>query len=356
MALRDFSEVPYMPVLSLRPAEMRALEELPNKTKDILLPIVHLRPWTTAHMLENGLVRLHEAYDGRPTIIAIGDAEPTLTPRPVHAELHALRNSAAGYGAWCAFIQERPNFIPAVQLTDPEHLAEQVECFYGLGRGLVVIVERAGLPGLGALSQSIAGETAGGTDTCFVLDLGVGSRDPLQLAVYVVAYCQTIFASCPQATVTISASSFPMDFKTIVDQEIYERTLFDAVAAQMQDARLVYSDRGSARVERQRGGGGQPAPRIDYPLANRWLFYRSASEGFAGYREQAIALQADNDIFDAQLRVWGTLMIERTANGDTAAIRTPARSTAARINLHLQRQSFYGDPVGLYDTEDAWEG
>ena len=66
----------------------------------------------------------------------------------------------------------------------------------------------------------------------------------------------------------------------------------------------------------------------------------------------------DNEppIFDALLRVWGTQMIERTANGDPTAIKTPARSTAVRINLHLQRQTFFNDPIGLYDTEDDWDG
>lgn len=120
---------------------------------------------------------------------------------------------------------------------------------------------------------------------------------------------------------------------------------------------MIYSDRGSARYERQKGGGGQPAPRIDYPLPYDWRFYRSDLDGFDGYAEQArMLLRAQPSVFDPALRIWGTLMIERTAGGDSSAIKTPARSTAVRINIHLQRQTFINDPASLYDTEDDWKG
>jgi hypothetical protein len=48
-------------------------------------------------------------------------------------------------------------------------------------------------------------------------------------------------------------------------------------------------------------------------------------------------------------------MIERTAAGDTSAISSPARSTAARINLHLHLQSFYDDPAAAEETDEEWE-
>lgn len=361
MPLRSFAAVSYLPLLSLRPAEMRALQELPSKTKDRMLPVIGLRPWLAANLLEKGLDRLAEAYGGRPTIVSIDAAELTNKPRPVHAELDALRHSGGGYHNWCAFIREHPNFIPAVQINDPSHISEQVACFHELGRGLTVIVGSGALPGLQPLALSVGQMSGGGLDTCFVLDLGKGSRDPLQLAVLVVGYCNTIRQQCPSASIAIAASSFPDDFKTLAFQEIYERTLFQAVSQQFVGGGLIYSDRGSARYERQTGGGGLPKPRIDYPLSQWWLFFRTETDGFAGYRDRAQALldardSSGNKYFDAALRVWGTLMIERTAANDTSAIKTPARSTAVRINLHLQRQTFYGDPASLHDTEDEWGG
>jgi hypothetical protein len=361
MALRQFSTISYLPILSLRPAEMRALEELPDKTKDRLLPVIGLRPWLGANLLERGLERLTEAYGNRPTIVSIDAAELTDKPRPVHSELAALRHSINGYSNWCAFVTQRPNFIPAVQITDALQISSQVAYLHQLGRGLAVIVGTGALAGLGPLASTVGQMTGGGADTCFILDLGKGSKDPLQLAVFVVGYINTVRQYCPLASIAIAASSFPADFKDVPFQEIYERQLFNAVSEQYVGGGLIYSDRGSARFERQSGGGGLPKPRIDYPLDRWWLFYRTETDGFPGYRNRAQAVidAVDNNgnrYFDADLRVWGTLMIERTAANDTSAIKTPARSTAVRINLHLQRQTFYGDPVGLHDTEDDWGG
>jgi hypothetical protein len=48
-------------------------------------------------------------------------------------------------------------------------------------------------------------------------------------------------------------------------------------------------------------------------------------------------------------------MIERTIAGDRSAISSPQKSTAARINLHLQVQAFFNDPGLAEETEDDWE-
>jgi hypothetical protein len=159
---------------------------------------------------------------------------------------------------------------------------------------------------------------------------------------------------CPLAAISISGSSFPDNFKGVVRQDIYERILFDEVVDKVGSKRMIYSDRGSARVERN-GGGGLPMPRIDYPTQQEWSFFRSGTEGSAGYKLMADALiKSKSKIFESALRVWGTLMIERTASGIEPTIKTPARSTAVRINLHLQRQTFYGDPAAMLETEDDW--
>lgn len=183
MALRTFGDVPYMPVISLRPAEMRALEELPDSTKDALLPIVPLRAWMTAHMLQSGIERLAKAYGDRPVVISISEPDVVAKIRPVHTELDRLRDAGDGYRNWCDFISETPNYIPAVQLRDPFHIAGQLQRLHALGRGVVVIIERDALPGLAAIAQAVGAAIPGGNDVCFVVDLGVPSHDPLGQAV-----------------------------------------------------------------------------------------------------------------------------------------------------------------------------
>jgi hypothetical protein len=136
-------------------------------------------------------------------------------------------------------------------------------------------------------------------------------------------------------------------------QDIYERVLYNEI--QKQDLQeLIYGDRGSVRPE-QLSGGGIPYPRVDYALDSRWYFFRAEmpQSGLGAYtREAQRAMRSP--VWDARLRIWGTQMIERTALGDPAAISGTQRAVATRINIHLHRQLFHGDPIGLYETDDEW--
>ena len=357
VALRNWDEVLYLPILSLRPAEMRALEELPNLTKERLLPIVHLRPWVGSHRLENALGRIESAYGDRPVVIAMGEAEPP-NERPVHSQLASLRSYAGGFDEWCGFFEGNENYIPAIQFS-PSVVDEesQIKRLHELGRGLVVIIEKFAFSAISIIARRVAERSQGGVDVCFILDFGIAGRDHLEVAARAAAYIDTIRGFAPESFVALSASSFPDSFVGLPDQPIYERRLFDSLPHR---DRLIYSDRGSARIERQSGGGGLPAPRIDYPLLSEWKFYRSddGTTGFDGYQEQAQSLLATAPlgIWDPDLRVWGTQMIERPAAGDTSAIGSPQKATAARINLHLQRQAFHDSPDEAGDTDEDWLG
>lgn len=355
MALRDLSEVPYLPILSLRPAEMRALEELPSQTKDRLLPIVHLRPWVGSHFLENALARMKDAYGDRPIVIAMGDVE-IANNKPVHSELAHLRSQAGGFVNWCQFIRDNANFIPAIQYGALEAESVQIQYFHSLGRGLFVIVDRAAFVALPQIAQRIGQLAEAGQDVCFVLDFGHASSDHLQVALQVIAYIATVRHYAPYSYIAFSASSFPDSFVGRVSQQIYERRLFEQVILQPDISRIIFSDRGSACAERINGGGGQPAPRIDYPLPLDWNFYRSDLVGFPGYMQQADLLVRSAGVWNPNLRVWGTQMIERTAAGDTSAIGGAQKATAARINLHLQRQTYFHDEENIENTDEDWNG
>lgn len=355
----EWSDVPYLPLLSIRPAEMRALEELPNSTKDRLLPIVHLRPWVTAHRLESATDRIAQAYGERRVVIAMGEREPA-NEKPVHGQLEALRQPGYGFRQWCEFFEANENYIPAIQFS-PETTQEeaQIARLYGMDRGLTVIIERFAFGAIGLIARRVGERSGGGQGVCFVIDFGVATRDHLQVAAVATGYINTIREHAPHAHVSISASSFPDSFTGVAEQPIYERRLFDTIPNRN---RLIYSDRGSARVERQTGGGGPPAPRVDYPLFDLWDFHRSELPGpldpevrLEEYQAQAAAAMASAH-WNPALRVWGTLMIERTAAGDTSAISNPQKATAARINLHLQRQTFYNAPAAAEDTDEDWSG
>jgi hypothetical protein len=353
--LRAWGSVPYLPMLGMRPAEMRALEELPSLTKDVALPMIPLRPWVGAHRLQSVIDRIGQSYGSRPVIVSIGDREPP-KERAVYAELEHLRDPANGFANWQEFIRNSPNYIPVAQLgISANDEPDQIAGLAALGRGLVVHLERPAFANIAQVAQIVADRTDLRGSVCFIIDFGAAGRDHLQVAAQTVGYVQTLRAVLPEAWVCISASSFPSSFADLPEQEIYERRLFNEIAGQIGDAGLIYGDRGSARAEQLSGGSGVIPARIDYPLFDNWRFYRSEDTGFSGYVEQANQL-IGSDYWNGDLRVWGTQMIERTARGDHSAIDTPMKATAARINLHLQLQSFYDRRDDVEDTEEDWEG
>lgn len=351
--LRNLDEVSYIPVLGVRPAEMLALESLPERDKDLLLPLFRLQPWVAAHHLESVLARLSDAYGQRPFYVSLAEPELTSNPRPVHAALDALRSPADGYGAWCSFLREQENMIPSLQLTDVNEFRTQAERLRALDRGLIVPIERAAFQFARTIAMQTAAITDGGRDVVFLLDWGRQTRTLLVQEAEAIGYVQTIRSVAPHARVALSASSFPESFTAITEQDVYERLFFEALRSRTD--RIIYSDRGSARAERQTGGGGAPAPRVDYARQSQWDFFRSdtGEDRPSAYQTQAQRLM-DSPIWDGALRLWGTQMIERTALGDEGAIISAARSTAVRINIHLHQQLFFDFPDQLYDTDEEW--
>ena len=173
MALRDFSQVRYLPLLAISVAEMRALQELSGLGKDQLLPYLALQPWGVSDALENTMVRIAGAYGDRPYI---GDIAPLKRPatglRPVHHELQQLRNPERGYANWCSFVEEHPSIIPTIQLGELEQLPAQVKRLSKLGRGLAVYLQAPQFGIVGQLAAAIGAQTGGGADTVVILDLG----------------------------------------------------------------------------------------------------------------------------------------------------------------------------------------
>jgi len=336
---------------------MVALQSLPERDKDLMLPLFQLRPWVSAERLESALARLDEAYGQRPYYMTLAEPEGVETRRrEVHNQLDLLRSADGGFAQWCEFVETHQRIVPALQLTDASQFDRQAAVLHGLGRGVIVHIETAALPFLPRIAERTSANTDGGTNTLFLIDFGRETRNILLRQAEAVGLARHLARVAPNAFVSFSASTFPDSFTAISSQDIFERQLFNRVAKEVGSERLIYSDRGSARAERQTGGGGAPAPRIDYARTGVWDFFRDddADDRLSGYQAQARRLMARKDIWDPNLRLWGTQMIERTALGDASAIISPARSTAARINIHLHQQLFYDDPAGRYDTDEDW--
>ena len=361
MALRDFNNLPYLPLLTVRPAEMRALEELPERDKDRLLPVFLLKPWGASHHLQSSIDRLADAYGDRPAIIDLAEREPPGAARPVHDQLRVLRLPENGFANWCTYVEQHRNYIPTLQLLPtllPEEFSQieiQAERLIGFGRGLVVKFPRVAFGASPLYAQRLAAITNGGEDVVFILDYERSNAALLNEQLEAVGFARGVLSALPAARVAISGSSFPDSFTGIQNQDIYERQLFNRVREAMGAAQLIYSDRGSARAERQAAGGGIVYPRIDYARPEDWRFFRATDGPVRSAVYRALANEIiRSEFWDSSLRLWGTQMIERTALGDPDAIASPARATATRINIHLHRQLFFDNAGEVYETDEEW--
>lgn len=323
-----------------------------------MVPVFQLKPWMSATTLSKTFDRIEKSYGERRAFLLAPDLHPNPQDRPALAEANALLNSNAGFDAWCQLFElgRAGNHIPALQLTDATEFDLQASRLVGLGRGVVLPLSRAAFSFIPAIARRTAQHTGGGWNVTFLLDLKRQTRSLLLQEAEMTSVIDNILSICPNAKISITASSFPDSFAACESQEIYERSLFQSLRHRFPEA-LVYSDRGSARAEKPGGGGGPPYPRVDYPGFRDWLFFRTEeSRPFkGGYADLAKQLIDENSAWDPAVRVWGTQMIEKTKLGEEDGISSPARSTAVRINLHLHRQLWFDEPDKIYQTDDDWQ-
>lgn len=372
--LEDSFNFKYAPILSLSPSEMEALEQLPEKDKELILPIFPLKGWMSSQVLENSLKKIKKTIGNRKWIAHFdkeylsGNKHYLLTgtyPREVFNQLVELKKTSEGYKNWYLFLKEIPEAIPTVFLDDLAQLENQLINLSSLGRGLVFIfeVKKLALTSYIEIINTITKLKI--DDIFFVYDLGtIGSeyKDYYQPFINLINRTKEII---PFARITISGTSFPFNFAGYYrgENSIYERLFFNIIKSAVAFYPIIYSDRGSARIEKQSGGGNLPPPRIDYPLKNDWRFIRrefkdpkSPEEGEKEYLYYLCAKEImQQEYWSKSLHLWGTQMIELTSKQEKFGISTPQKATAVRINIHLYTQLHYDHKLEEIDTDEDWE-
>lgn len=348
----DFSRYSYVPIVAIRPAEITALEELRPSDKDAMLPYMVLRPWLAARQFESVLAKVEAVRNRRPLIVDLTTELFIDGRRPVHAEFDRLRSPADGYRNFFDLVEANESFVPSLQLAAPSEIAAQVQRFIALGRGCVVRLTEPTF----RFSRQIAELFAGVENQAavkFILDYEKQSRDLLTRAAGAIGILREIRQVLPDCFVSVSASTFPENFVDLARQDIFERQFHEQVFRQIGYENVTYSDRASVRAESLSGGSGPPAPRIDNALPTNWQFFRvpDNDDRDAAFQEAASAAIRSEDWAD--LGVWGTDEIIRTANG-YGSISNATRSTAVRINIHLHRQTNFDRPETLPGAEEIW--
>lgn len=361
----------YIPLLSLKPAEMAALEELPSKDKSLLLPLIPLKKWANSKALSKSLERIEKAIGNNNFIIDLDKdflidikSQKKSCSDDMIDEVLNIASSEDGYYNWAVFLSKHTNYIPTIQFDVISELDTQLDHLLLLKRPLVARFEFFGdhtIPTENFLEAvKVLSKKKYDHGLLIIFDYGDVNRfDLLEYNNYS-KIIKRIHALLPGAVFSLSGTSFPYSFSGSYRGEIpiYERQIFNKVKADCVGINIIYSDRASTRALNNIGGAGIPPPRIDYPLKNDWRFVRKELTSNANSKEELYRIAAceimNADYWDKNLHLWGTQMIEKTSLGDSYGITSASRATAVRINIHLYQQLHYHDLLEDIDTEEDW--
>ncbi len=350
----------YVPTLAIRASEMNGLEFLPGATKDRLTPCVLLAPWANSSSLERAIDRVERAFPNRNYFLDIDrDYQFTNMESEPQQQLAHLLDPADGFANWVEFVEQHDRIWPCIQSRGQSEadIRKQIKAIQQIGRPYCMRIVRDRFPH--NMEEIIAAFAAGGAaDFAIVLE-GGWTRDPLSIALWfegvIAENLQEIDANVP---VILSCTSIPKMFSSfsgITHVPFSNRQLVDQISRKSNRTTVIYGDWGSTRPREVGGYGSRPLDRIDYPAGDAWYIARNKSEDW-DFEDAASELIQKSGVWDGSLGIWGEEMILKTTINEEIGIDTPQKNVAARVNIHLHRQAFYGQPnLGDMNFDEDWQ-
>ncbi|WP_370195282.1 MULTISPECIES: hypothetical protein [Aurantimonas] len=351
----------YLVTLGVRPAELSGLKELPGSTKDHLTPLLLLAPWLATTPLSRALDKFEEAFPSRPYFIDI-DTYYRINDKPNDAKnLWArLASKPADLESWWGLLADYPYANPCLLMAEQpiERAWDQIRWAREHNRAFCIRMNLAegigsGIPPwMPALVDALADE--GANDYTVVFEFG-WIHNPLLAAAIAIAYARDFLSAVPpEVPVAVSCTSFPKDFTSydgIAQVNFTNRALIAEVQRATNHPRIIYGDWGTTRP-RMYGHASQPKNRIDYPHDASWVFSRDQDDSVDF--KTAAARITGSPYWSGNLGIWGEQLIEGTAAGQAFAIDSMRKMAAARINIHLHRQAFYGHLPPPQALDEEW--
>lgn len=339
---------PYVPTLAIRPAEMRGLEYLAQRTKERMTPCFLLAPWVSASTLTKAVERLETAFPHGPYFLDLDRLYlATNTDHPAQAEFLSLSQPDGAYLNWQNFISEIPRAMPVLQLRGlgAREIRQQFRAFQRMQKPFGVRICDGRVPeNIVELVEAL--NVVGSADYALILDAG-WTRDPLGTAAWYSGLLRGALTTIDaQVPAVVSCTSIPKEFASIngLSPVVFSnRLLVNQVQAGANRARIIYGDWGSTRPRERQSGGSRPPPRIDYSLSDAWCIARNPGQDWDYTRAAAEIVQSP--YWDGTTEQWAEEMIAETAENQALGIDTAPLNIACRVNLHLHRQAFYGDAM-----------
>lgn len=323
---------------------MKALAQLPAATKDRLFPLIIGRPWPNAKHLVRTWEKIGESIGNRRFAFDLDRTKQNSGgSQPAAEEFDRLFEVRNGFENYYRAISQIEGALPVLRVSGGSivEFDAQSDHIHNLDRGLILRIE------WGLVSNPISLITTVLTrfvDVIIFVDVG-WSRDILGREMWASSIIEYVSREYPEIELVVSGSSFPDSFSNIGNRgvvRVEERFLYNNLVRRHNSASLVYGDWGSTRPP------SDPAPmtnipRIDLPTSGEWISFRrnknlSTEESYGDIAQRVMS----DPSWPSALSIWGTYTIDWTARGEPGAIRSPGTAAAARINIHLHRQAFFG--------------
>ncbi|MDX2274358.1 MAG: hypothetical protein NW206_02820 [Hyphomonadaceae bacterium] len=345
----------YCPVLHARVAEMKALFQLPAASKAKLFPTIVARPWPNAKGLDRTWEKILEATSGFQFALDLDRTRfRAENPRPAGQAFDALFADDDGFANYYEQVAALPGAIPVLR-TYPtlQQLDQQLDHIAELDRGFVLRLEyQASASPLQDLDQVMARNI----DFVALIDVG-WRRDLLTLEPWAQAVVEKIAEQPERVETVVCGSSFPDSFTNVGARRhivLEERRLFESMVRRFNAVRITYGDWASTRPPTH----PTPmtlVPRIDLPLPAAWLSFRQTGDEEEKEDWSDIARRIVADEAWPNVQIWGTYLIDCTANELPNSIRSPSIATAARVNIHLYRQANFGAETLVSDGDEPYQ-
>lgn len=341
------ASISYVPILKTKAAEVTAYRNLADPVKDVVFPTFLARPWQNANELAFTFDKIGEAADGRPFALGLDRVRRGwASTKHAQRQFDALFDDTGGFRAYYGTVASVEGAVPIMTPSQSaDNLLLQLGHATELDRGLVIHVTQENWIPVLNLASTVPPLPH---DTIFVVDAG-WSRNYELLEAWTSTVVGRIVSVLPDVEIVIACSSFPDSFSDIVGEATkiaLERRLFMAIRQRFNQADLTFGDWGSTRLA-QSGGGGAIPPRIDIPRTGGWAIYRADPDGAQSYRDMALAAMV-GDAFATMPECFGKQMVRETPQDGT--ITGPAKSTTARINMHL---TLHSDAKITLDGDDT---
>jgi hypothetical protein len=325
----------YLPTIRSRQAELKGYAELRAETKAALHPLVSL----------GKLGRIDQSDRILGVVVEkVGTCflDLNTTAYQTCGDWEVLCNPDDAYGAWRTFARQHGEVTPVALLRDGGHDRPFIRQVLKIEAewGVVVIRSRRPSTDLPALQAALAA-VDDVNNVLIVLDYGYVRQALEPKEVDARRVISALRLTDPAARVVVMGSSFPKSVAAYGENagtlEILERDLHAQIGG---DEVAIYGDHASIYPEPFEPAISRYVPRVDYCTDNTWL-YRRRREDDGGYVDAATRVTQSEDWEPAfAARSWGANIIRLTVdNGPQPGFGSPANWIAARVNMHIERQT-----------------